>query len=155
VASACTTAPSTWTDLEPGVVNDVEQHVGAQLQVTRGDGAVVIVDYERAACVHGPEEAVFRLEGSQASAQWDWLNLDGTSDVIIWSDDHGAPVVRTETVTQHTNYGHHDRPIRAMRVALSGGTEEIVRADRAAFAFRLLRAIYDVAGCTRVEELAR
>lgn len=155
VLSAWTTAPETWTDLEPGTVNDVEQHVGAQLQVIGGDGAVVTVDYERAACVHGPEEAVFRLEGSQASAQWDWLNLDGTSDVIMWSDDHGAPVVRTDTVTQHTDYGHHDRPIRGMRAALEGTAAEMMRADRAAFAFRVLRAIYDVAGGARGEEIAR
>lgn len=155
VVSAWTTAPTTWTDLEPGTVNDVEQHVGAQLRVTREDGVDVVVDYERAACVHGPEEAVFRLEGSQASAQWDWLNLDGTSDVIIWSDDHGAPVVRTDTVTQHTDYGHHDRPIRGMRAALDGTAAEMMRADRAAFAFRVLRAIYDVSGGARGEEITR
>lgn len=138
----------------PTVVDDVEHHWGAAWRVTRRDGSVVEVHYERAAATHGAERDVCELEGTAGAVGWDWLCLPGSGD-IVWRDDSaGGPRERVERVEDASGVHHHDRPLHALLASLTGSASLSVVGGRAVAQAELLRATYDAAATGREQSVA-
>ena len=124
----------------PPAEMDVEQHVGARLRYTLGDGREVGVDLDRAACTHGPERREALFEATRGAAVLDFCG----DDLAYRFDEKGAPVERAIEAGASDVSPHH-RPLRETLRALRGEPASAVLDAEALFSFAVLCAIYEVA----------
>jgi predicted dehydrogenase len=128
---------------------DVETHAGARLVYATPAGDIA-VDYERSACVHGPEQQHFFIEGSHGSIEfiWTWdqkiilhtdLNMQTNSEILPIVDD---------------GLHCHDRPLVYFQRAIAGQPHAATLGWQTWFNYAVLRGLYDVAATNTPWSLA-
>lgn len=134
--------------LPEGVEVDVEFHVGAQLLYELADGSSVQVDFERSACLHGPERRQAEFEGTAATAELDWLGFQGPPTLHRNFDEAGEPA-RERLTGEASQTAPMARPLTCFLQAVRGEPSSAVIDEQALFNFACLRAIYDAAASKR------
>ncbi len=143
ILSAVVSKPETWLDMPEETVNDVEQHVIAQMRFEDKYGKSVLVNYERSACTHGEPLSAVEIEGMKGAVSWDWLCFDGNGQVSVSGDDQGKPV---KNITNYQcRYNFHHRPILHFLDALHSHAPAFEMDEQAVFNFNILQAIYECA----------
>lgn len=145
IESAWMSAPDTWLEFGPEVVNDVEQHVAATLRY-EGPGGRVRVQYERAAAVHGADQRTHRLEGLRRGVEWGWPAWDPADAYAREYSDREGRRIATDLVLEPEEHPYHRRPLAGILSHVFGDAPlPAEHANDAAFNMTVLRAIYDVA----------
>ncbi|WP_210479175.1 Gfo/Idh/MocA family protein [Naasia sp. SYSU D00948] len=134
----------TRTGADPeGVVHDTESTAGAALRVTRQDGSVLRVNYQRANATHGEEFARAELEGTLAALRW--TPFDSHQPVQLRTDAEGEPREETVEPPERDDLSIFDRPLVHFVAALRGRPSLAAIGPIAVDEFRCVRGVYDTA----------
>lgn len=142
-----TTAPSWPADM----VFNVEQHAGASLRYHLGDGTVVPVTYERAACTHGNPLSVVEIEGDRGAVRWDWLMTSGKGELARSVDKDGKVETTTAELTDDGGLNFHQKPLVYFARRVRGEAAPALLNEQAVFNFCCLCAVYECAATGRAQ----
>jgi len=134
-----TTAPSWPADM----VFNVEEHAGASLRYHLGDGTVVAVTYERAACTHGKPLSGVEIEGERGAVRWDWLMTSGKGELTRSFDKDGKVESTTAVMTDEGGIHLHHKPLVYFARRIRGEASPALINEQAVFNFCCLRAVYE------------
>ena len=155
VESAWLGYPDRGPALPPGTIHDVEQQVGATLQLHLADGQTVRVDYERCAVAFGPESEVFQIDGPRGAIAFDWPDWRGHTLRLFGDDGCGQNTVETTAYPDDPDNFHAHRPVLNYAARLAGQTPDIVWDEQAWFNARVLCALYTAAQTGQPQHLTR
>jgi predicted dehydrogenase len=134
----------TRTGADPAdVVHDVESSAGAALRVTRADGTVVHVNYQRANATHGEELARAELEGTRGSLRW--TPFDSQQPVFLRTDAGGEPREQVVDPPERSELTIFDHPLVYFAAAVRGRPSPASLGAAALDEFRCVRGVYDTA----------
>jgi predicted dehydrogenase len=147
------------TEIDPrDFVFDVEEHAGATMRFHRKDGNSVVVDYERAFCMHGDEANGYPhtslIEGTRGGVRWQWIT-EGPGKIRHWGDQAGKSVSEELVSSPEGDVPLHARPIVFFDRAVRGEPSPAYLNEDALFRFEILCAIYRCAETGKPQILNR